>query len=161
MQIVSNTSPILNLAIIDKLHLLKNQFSKIIIPEGVFEELKVELKLPGSNLIKQSIQDEWICIKSFTDRKLFSLLNQQLDKGESEAITLALELEEERILIDERNARQIAVSMGLMPTGVIGVLLKAYKKNEISNLEYEIKLLKEKAGFYISEELVKKILDDK
>ena len=45
MQIVSNTSPILNLAIINRLDLLQKQFSKVIIPEAVFAELKAELIL--------------------------------------------------------------------------------------------------------------------
>ncbi len=48
--------------------------------------------------------------------------------------------------------------MGLKPLGIIGVLLKALKQKDITNIEYEIKLLKQKAGFYISDALIKEII---
>jgi predicted nucleic acid-binding protein len=41
MLVVSNTSPILNLAIIDRLSLIREQFTTVIIPKGVLEELRV------------------------------------------------------------------------------------------------------------------------
>lgn len=40
MPVVSNTSPILNLAIIDRLSLLREQFGEIYIPSAVLEELR-------------------------------------------------------------------------------------------------------------------------
>lgn len=97
-------------------------------------------------------------VQKISDRKLFKLLSQQLDAGESEAISLALELGQESVLIDERNARQVAISLGLKPIGVVGILLKAYKQKDIVDLESEIIMLKEKAGFYISNDLFKSIL---
>ena len=48
MLVVSNTSPILNLAIIDRLSLIREQFTTVIIPKGVLEELRVGENLPGS-----------------------------------------------------------------------------------------------------------------
>jgi hypothetical protein len=41
MPIVSNTSPILNLAIVDQLDLLRQQFGQIQIPPAVLDELKI------------------------------------------------------------------------------------------------------------------------
>lgn len=41
MPVVSNTSPILNLAIVDQLVLLRRQFGEVLIPNGVLDELKV------------------------------------------------------------------------------------------------------------------------
>jgi len=41
MPVVSNTSPILNLAIVDQLNLLHRQFGEILIPSAVLDELKV------------------------------------------------------------------------------------------------------------------------
>lgn len=158
MQIVSNTSPILNLAIINRLDLLHRQFSKVIIPEGVLTELKADFDLPGSRNIQNSLAEGWLSIQKISDHKVFKLLSQQLDFGESEAIALALELGQKSILIDERNARQVALSMGLEPVGIVGILLKAYKQKDILDLESEIIILKEKAGFYISNDLFKSIL---
>jgi predicted nucleic acid-binding protein len=47
MPVVSNTSPILNLAIIGRLDLLRQQFSEVLIPPMVLQELKVDTELPG------------------------------------------------------------------------------------------------------------------
>ena len=63
MLVVSNTSPILNLAIIDKLFLLKNQFGEILIPPGVFHELRSEEELPGSRIIREAMRYGWIKVQ--------------------------------------------------------------------------------------------------
>lgn len=60
MPVVSNTSPILNLAIIGEIHLLREQFEEILIPEAVLEELHVEKDLPGSRAVRDAIKAGWI-----------------------------------------------------------------------------------------------------
>jgi uncharacterized protein len=60
MPVVSNTSPILNLAIVDRLTLLQQQFGKILIPSVVLEELKVSEERPGSQVIREAISAGWI-----------------------------------------------------------------------------------------------------
>ncbi len=54
MPVVSNTSPILNLAIVARLELLRRQFGKILIPNAVLEELKVNEERPGSQAIRKA-----------------------------------------------------------------------------------------------------------
>lgn len=63
MPAVSNTSPILNLAIIGRLALLKEQFETVFIPPAVREELRVESELPGSRVIGEAIEAGWIQIE--------------------------------------------------------------------------------------------------
>ena len=58
MPVVSNTSPILNLAIIGELSLLREQFGEILIPRAVLEELQVEENLAGSQDVRDAIKDE-------------------------------------------------------------------------------------------------------
>jgi predicted nucleic acid-binding protein len=55
MVVVSNTSPLLNLAIIERLELLRGQFETIIIPGAVFNELKVDGERPGSRSLRAAI----------------------------------------------------------------------------------------------------------
>jgi uncharacterized protein len=55
MPVVSNTSPILNLAIINQLVLLHQQFGEILVPNAVLDELKVSEERPGSQTIREAI----------------------------------------------------------------------------------------------------------
>ena len=67
MPVVSNTSPLLNLAIIGHLSLLKEQFRKILIPPAVREELRIESDLPGSREIREAIENDWIQVEEVKD----------------------------------------------------------------------------------------------
>ncbi|MDY7015167.1 MAG: DUF3368 domain-containing protein [Cyanobacteriota bacterium] len=158
MPIVSNTSPILNLAIVDQLNLLQQQFGQILIPETVLEELKIDEPRPGSEVVKAAIQTGWIQVQAITDRALFQLLKQSLDPGEAAAIALAVELSANLILLDEREGRKIAKSLGLNATGILGVLLKAKRSGSLSSVQTVINDLINKAGFRISADLLQKIL---
>lgn len=74
MPVVSNTSPLLNLAIIDHLFLLPQQFGQVYIPLAVLSELKVNDKLPGSGALQTAISEGWLIAQTLTDRSLVSLL---------------------------------------------------------------------------------------
>jgi len=63
------------------------------------------------------------------------------------------------ILLDETEARKIAKGLGLKVTGTIGILLKAKKIGLIENLKKEVEALRE-TGFWISESLIRKILQE-
>lgn len=104
MPVVSNTSPLLNLAIIDSLFLLPQQFGQVFIPQAVLTELKVDQDLPGSSALRQALDQGWIIPKSVSNPALVRILQQQLHRGEAEAIALAVEVSAERILLDEKEA---------------------------------------------------------
>ncbi len=55
MPVVSNTSPILNLAIVNQLILLHQQFGEILVPNAVLDELKVSEERSGSQAIRDAI----------------------------------------------------------------------------------------------------------
>ena len=63
MLVVSNTSPILNLAIIDRLSLIWEQFTTVTIPKGVLEELRIGENLPGSKKILDALDAKWLQVK--------------------------------------------------------------------------------------------------
>jgi predicted nucleic acid-binding protein len=158
MPVVSNTSPILNLAIIDRLDLLRQQFSQIQIPPAVLDELKIDEERPGSQSIQAAIVAGWIQVQSVSNQPLVRLLRQTLDGGEAEAIALALELQAEWTLLDERDGRKVAKSLGLQVTGILGILLRAKQSGELSSLQAIIEDLTQKAGFRIAQELLAKVL---
>ena len=156
MLVVSNTSPILNLAIVDRLILLEQQFGDLI-PGAVLDELKINEKRLGSQVIREAISVGWIQLREVSNQPLTQLLKQTLDNGEAEAIALAVELKADWTLLDKREGRKMAKSLGLKVTGILGVLLRA-KQADIKSLQPVIDDLISKAGFRIAPELLLQIL---
>lgn len=155
MPVVSNTSPILNLAIVDQLVLLRRQFGEVLIPNAVLDELKVGEERPGSQSIREAISSGWIQTQEVSNQPLAQLLKQTLDRGEAEAIALAIELKANWTLLDEREGRKVAKSLGL---NVTGILLRAEQLGELESLQPVIDELINKAGFRIAPELLAQIL---
>ena len=85
-------------------------------------------------------------------------LTKDLDRGEAESIALALELNADLIILDEREGRHIARRLGLNVIGVLGVLLEAKHKNHIDKVQPQLDLLRQKAGFYLSDSVYTKLL---
>ena len=158
MLVVSNTSPILNLAIIARLSLIREQFTTVTIPKGVLEELRVGENLPGSKKILDALDAKWLQVEEVQDSAMLRILKRELDAGEAEAIALALETKAQLVLLDESEARRIAKDLGLKVTGVLGILLRACRQKRILSLRTEMERLREKAGFYIADHLFDDII---
>uniref|UniRef100_UPI0025B5D569 DUF3368 domain-containing protein n=1 Tax=Trichocoleus desertorum TaxID=1481672 RepID=UPI0025B5D569 len=148
----------MNLAIVDHLTLLRQQFGEILIPDVVLDELKIHEKRPGSQTIRKAISIGWIQTRSVSNQALVKLLRQTLDKGEAEAIALSVELQVDWLLLDEREGRKVAKSLGLKVTGILGVLLRAKQIGELESLQPVVDDLINKAGFRIAPELLAQIL---
>jgi uncharacterized protein len=158
MPVVSNTSPILNLAIVDRLILLYRQFGEVLIPGAVLEELKTGEERPGSQALREAISAGWLQVREVRNDAIAQLLKQTLDRGEAEAIALAMELKADWTLLDEREGRKIAKSLGLKVTGILGILLRAKQAGELEELQPAIGDLINKAGFRIAPDLLTQIL---
>lgn len=158
MLAVSNTSPISNLASIGRLQLLKEQLSAVWIPDSVFAELSAHPDPAAQTVIKTAIREQWIQIRSVHDSDLVRVLQLQLHRGEAESIALAREIDADIVLIDEQEGRQSASRIGLAVTGVLGILLRAKRTDEISSIKSELERLRSKAHFYVSSTLEAKVL---
>jgi hypothetical protein len=86
------------------------------------------------------------------------LLQRDLDRGEAEAIALALQLKAEWTLLDERDARKVAKALGLNVTGLLGILLRAQRQGKSLSLQKMVEELRDNAGFRIGAELVADLL---
>lgn len=155
MIVVSDTSCIGYLLMIDNLRLLKDNFNQIIIPEAVRLEL---LNLSSKYNIQQFLDEKWVKVMSINDSNLFDQLSKQLDEGESEAIALCKELKADLLLIDERKGTSIARSLGIETIGILGVLLLSKKRGIISSVNPVFDKLISETTFRISKELHKKFL---
>lgn len=152
--VVSNTSPLLNLALIDRLGLIAEQFSTITIPQQVWDEL-----MAGTEGVEalQSCRDEGtIQIVSTPGTELFVELRRELDAGEAAALAYAARNDAELVLIDERDGRRAARRHDLPVTGVIGILLRAAEDS--ADLQTDLEDLQE-AGFWISADLYERAIE--
>ncbi len=148
MIVVSNASPLLNLAAVGHLDLLRQLYSSIKIPQAVFDEI----------IKAGQIAPSWIETRAVSNRALVTALMLELDTGEAEAIALAVELPAYLLLMDERIGRRVAARFGLKFTGILGTLIEAKIKGLIPSVKPIVDDLRRKAGFWISESLYRRIL---
>ncbi|WP_017303834.1 DUF3368 domain-containing protein [Spirulina subsalsa] len=158
MLVISDTSTITNLAAIQMLHLLKILYEEIIIPQAVYEEMvNLPYSVPGANELQNS---SWIKAKSVLDKQPVMNLENELDRGEAEAIILALELNADLLLLDERKGRKVALKLGFDKiTGLLGVLIEAKSQGLISQIQPIMDQLISEQNFRISEALYKQVLE--
>jgi len=131
MKAVINATPLISLAIIDKLSLLDELFDEIYIPKTVFKEATIKWKR------KADVIEGWSNHRTLgtTDVRAKASLELILDEGEAEVIVLAQEIKADLVIIDEDKARKIAKLNNLKCTGTIGVLLDAKREGKIFQLK--------------------------
>lgn len=110
--IIADTSCFIVLSNIGELELLQRTYGFIITTIEVATEYGQPLP-------------DWVEIKAAADKNLQQVLALQLDKGESSAVALAMELSDCTIILDDYKARKVAAKLGLEITGTIGVIIKA------------------------------------
>jgi predicted nucleic acid-binding protein len=156
--VVSDTSPILNLARIGRLELLPALYHQVIIPEAVYEELTVS-KADLSPAIDLS-SEPWLTIATPKDQARVQKLREDLDPGEAEAIVLAIERRADLLLVDERRARQIATAAGLTVTGLLGTVARAKLAGLIPLAQPVPDELIQTARFWIGPQLYQEVLKE-
>jgi predicted nucleic acid-binding protein len=117
--VVADTSPIYYLLSIDQIYLLPRLFGSVFVPDAVHQELCHPAAPPVvSNWVAGiPVWAEVTAVEVIGDAAL-----QPLGAGERAAITLALSLHADLILIDERKGTAVALSKGFEVTGTLGVL---------------------------------------
>jgi predicted nucleic acid-binding protein len=141
--IVCDSSCLILLHKINRLVLLQRVFGRIIITPEVLLEFNrpiptwIDIQSPKSNLHK-------------------GLVNI-LDVGEASVISLAAELDDALLIIDESKGRKVAIQMDLVITGTLGILVTAKRKGVISEVN-PVLIEIQKTNFRISKELVDSVL---
>lgn len=133
--IVSDTSPINYLCLIGAIDILPRLFDKVLIPRAVFAELS-HPRAPEPVSQWLATLPPWASVRQ--PQRLRDDLG--LDPGETEAISLALELGIHVILIDERRGRLAAKKCGITAIGMLNVLDAADRRGFLHFEEAMVRL---------------------
>lgn len=159
MIVVSDTTPLISLLKVGRLNLLEKLFETVHIPQGVFDELGAKPEFADE--AEQIHTCPFIHIHE-VNAQAVNLLRKvtKLDLGESEAIVLADTLNADLTLLDDGNARRVAQLEGMIITGTIGILGKAYRVGLIDSSEIKrcVEILRA-SGRYYSENLLASLLE--
>jgi len=154
--VVSDTSPIINLAAVGQLQLLRQLYGRIIIPPAVHREIVVVgAGQPGAVQVESY---DWFETRSAPNQDLVASLQLKVDGGEAEAIALASALNADLLLLDERRGRVAAAHLGLRFVGLLGILIEAKHKSLVPAIKPILDQLLEKAGFWVAQELYDRVL---
>jgi uncharacterized protein len=154
MSVVADSGPILSFARANRLELLHQVVSDLIIPDAVYEEIVIRgAGKPGSTEVQGA---SWIRHLPVRDRAFIDQLPPQLHLGEHEAIGLAKE-QGAALLVDEREARREALHQGITVMGSLRVLREAKTRGIIPRVTPILDELIA-AGMYISEPLYEAFL---
>jgi predicted nucleic acid-binding protein len=142
--IISDTSCFIILKNIGEFHLLQKLYSKITTTVEIATEFGEPLP-------------EWVEILSVKSKDTQRLLELQIDKGESSAIALALEISDSLLILDDIKARKVATQLGLSITGTLGIIIKAKLEGIIPSVIPILNKIKQ-TDFRLSDEVELQVL---
>lgn len=141
---VSDSACLIGLERIGRSDILSQCFDTVFIPPAVQNEFGYSF--------------DWLVVKPLHNIGMARALKTQIDEGESEAITLAVELGDIFIVIDAKKAIRIARQMDLKIIGTVGLLLRAKKQGIIPEIKSTLDALYE-VDFRISDALYQQALN--
>lgn len=156
MKIVSNTGPIIGLAKIDQLFLLKKIASEVLIPPMVYRELLGKVGIESERI--DHALNEFLRVTDLNPLEpSIEMTISGLGDGERQAIGLASTVKGDvLLLLDDRAGREVAKQLNIPTTGLVGLLLLAKKKGILENIGSLIDDLRIQ-GYWLSDEVVEVI----
>jgi uncharacterized protein len=145
--VVSNSSPLIALARIQRLDLLPAIFESVLIPPAVAREIAPSIP----------VLPTWLRIQAPSVLPPASLLRRRLGDGEWEALALASELKADWIFLDDLPARRSAEASGLNVIGTIGTLVTAKRSGLLKSIRPELDALL-RTAFFLSAQLYDELL---
>jgi predicted nucleic acid-binding protein len=159
--VITNAGPLMALAKLNLLHLLKQLYGRVQFPRSVYEEVVIEGINRGfedAHTLRLFLsQENWepTEVEDVPD----DLASLHLDRGERESIALALALDG-MLLIDEERGREEARRRGITVRGTLGVLIQAYRSGLITadQLCFYFGQIEERTDIWISPRLCHRLL---
>lgn len=142
MAVISNSSPLIALAQIGRIEILHQLHPHVLVPPAVAREVAPTIpELPG-----------WLLVRPLAHPRQPHPVRGSIGPGEHEVISLGLELDAERLILDEQPARRLATSLGLRVIGTVGLLLAARDRGFLAEIKPELDRLLA-VRFFMDQEL--------
>jgi len=140
-----------------RLDLLKSTSETLYVAQAVVDEIqaKPDEAAREINLACQS----WLSVRAVGNQQAVEILLADLGAGEAETIILAKEVDAQRVVMDDLDARRFAHRVGLKLVGTLGLLLAARLDDRIPSLQQEIDRLVA-AGFRVAPDLIERLLQE-
>ncbi|MEI6206843.1 MAG: DUF3368 domain-containing protein [Desulfuromonadales bacterium] len=152
MIVVSDSSPLIALLSADRIDLLERLFGTALIPPAVRDEV-----FGSSSGITDSMPN-FIHVESLPIETATRFLRMSLHQGESEAIVLALDKGIDKIILDDKQARETADRLGLSVIGTFGVLMLAKEKGHLDAVRPIMLQIMERINFRIAPNVLNRAL---
>lgn len=153
--IVADSGPLIGLACIGKLELVRGLGQRVLVPPAVLAEVTGDLAAPGAAVIAAAA---WIEVEAPDVAAVRGYL-VDLDEGEAEAVALAQRHASSLLLVDDKKARRVAKAAHQAIIGTVGLLAWAKREGRISEVKTSLLAL-QRVGIRLSEDLVAQILKD-
>src|SRR5215831_8598782 len=102
MIVIADTTPLNYLVLIDQAQLLRRLYGRVLIPQAVYDDLQQE-RTPAAVRKWVANHPAWLEVKQVSI--LLGSGLEEFDRGEREAIALALELQADLLILDDKDAR--------------------------------------------------------
>ncbi len=151
--VVSDTSPLNYLVLIGQINILPTLYGRVLIPTSVYEELGAP-ETPETVREWRANLPDWIVVLS--EQPALDIGSSHLHAGERDAISLALNIQADALIIDERRGREEAEKRGLKVIGTLGIIIAARERG-LLNLTETFDRLRQ-TTFHVSSKLLAAIL---
>ena len=151
-KVIVNSTPVIGLANIGKLDVLRQMYGTITIPQAVFDEIK-------SPSVQRQVNAnrDWIRVEQINDISQKQMYRAKLHAGEVEVMILAQEKKADLVILDDNAAKKTAKFLGLRVIGTLGILVLAKKRGYIKEVSPVLDALK-RDGFFVSDDLCDLVL---
>jgi uncharacterized protein len=147
VEVISNSSPLIALAQIGQLDLLRRLHPRVSIPPAVAREVEPTVaELPG-----------WIVVRELAHPLQPGTVAASIGPGEREVVSLGLELGAALLILDEQPARRLATSLGLRVIGTVGLLMAGKERGFLAKVRPELDRLRA-VRFFMDQDLYDRVI---
>ena len=153
--VVADSGPLIALAGVDCLAVLRGLFARVVMPTVVRDEIMAPP--PGRPGAAAILTADWLEVLS-PPLPPDPFVREALDYGEAAVIALARSLGNATVLIDEKRGRRVAATAyRLEVIGTAGVLVRAKASGLVPSVSAILRRIREN-GYFLSDKLVRETL---